>query len=1524
MSDFQKDETKLRAKAKKGTITDEEFFKEMKRLHKRATESIVIEDNKILLDTPYGYKQVSSIEDDVAYLYDGAVVQLTPEEVDEISGDTIEEEIDVAQVYEAGTSDGAKKGWDKRGRGRKAEDKPINPYPKGHSLHDDAEKNPNAYGKHQDSHIASYDMKNEDELEGTGDVEQPEDDPYDTRPVGADGQRLGKSAEDWEKEGYDVEIQRQNGIISVTKNGEDVWFSQSHEDNVEMFGEDWDNWDSQLILNYLDGSGAMDEVEDDTSGDSEDVGEQPDGNKQKELETNKEERSKGKAHNDLTLQKKWLKSPEDVEKATDEEIFALANGAQMDIAQGNAFTNMGMKGDGMMTGDDPEYYKEYMNGLRQSMSADLFGTNAERLALSGGGNEITNPLTKGGSKPMGLKDVWVSEKNYGFKSNDEGGLDLSLHDDMAGWMWNGDETDLIDYVNRVSGTNFKDEFIKKMNDSNVPFESVRDQMLRNLEENPDSLYAVSGDNRRWKFGEGTEIDMGIIDDEIDAIAPDLTPEQRQQVKDTVDEFAEGGSYEGFMESEHGGQLKDLVEGAIQNSNSFEDLFFQFGDWEKGLGYSKAEMEMYYNDELTRDAIYNAVDSVKNKKDVAESKATEWTPSQGHDWQPPTQEDYKDLPKPTKNQKMAGSHDEPDFSNMKQDGRNRDNDGKFSKERKPKDGEEGYADRKSDLNKAWKSWKRTIEDRKKQARNNELNHYNDWIEFAKDNGATDEEADDTWDEMEWDLVHWKEFGESKAREARIHQQTDVKKKWLERCETCGDIRSSHTAGIDHSFKVDATGVEFVDKGNVFENSILIKSGLQPKRYSKEYISQQIQYEAQKWWHDNYSKKHGRKDFREMTIIEKKKVFLAYLESVVGYGAKLPNYKPTKKGKSYDEDVISIYETVKGNANEVRKVLMEAKQVRFNNPDPKFWWNADEMRTGMVLNEFKRSGLEWYSVNSAGQLYDVLKDEAELVASENKPLKEMSNDELLSAREYVYGTYKNLGYMKQIEAEIKDRGIGNPNFKKDWKDEETRDDKSVENDNKSEKDLEKVTSANKVEEVPSFKDEIDKSLELEADEMHEDIQEAKPNTLIRYANPRKLPNGKTVMDRVRTSHPQVLERKANEDKNCQHPDCVGARAEDLLFNNFVVPRGGGMKCNHCGKYWSKEPENTFTSAQTLDQPIVQDLLHHLRTHGITESKADEWWGEDYSVVKFMNEVAEDLFGKKYEELTQNEKDQVNMSMTSIDDPDLARVDKLRFANPELDSAMTDPNMEFRLSSTRDEDHYINDYESLATEDVKDEDWFKEYQRNVDSDKAKISDLWKKDEKANEKEDIDLTCGMCNGTGEIYMDTIVTCHECNGTGKITFEQLPQWKKEQYASEGGFGSGKRGHSSWMKDIEFGGNYKKCPLCNINTNFTNGKCEICGNSFAGEKKKANEMSDDEWMNKIEQLANKTGVKTIAVQNFLISVDSNGSVGNALANLESDTRMYKWDARTVNAIQKGIMIYFDKVKNDSSQTFEDKYPNTLW
>ena len=77
-----------------------------------------------------------------------------------------------------------------------------------------------------------------------------------------------------------------------------------------------------------------------------------------------------------------------------------------------------------------------------------------------------------------------------------------------------------------------------------------------------------------------------------------------------------------------------------------------------------------------------------------------------------------------------------------------------------------------------------------------------------------------------------------------------------------------------------------------------------------ISEQTQYEAQKWWYENYVKKQGRKDFRDMRIVEKQKVFLAYLESEVGYGAEPPKYEPVVQGsKSYEEDIKSIYEEKK---------------------------------------------------------------------------------------------------------------------------------------------------------------------------------------------------------------------------------------------------------------------------------------------------------------------------------------------------------------------------------------------------------------------------------------------------------------------------------------------------------------------------------------------------------------------------------------------------------------------------------------
>lgn len=55
----------------------------------------------------------------------------------------------------------------------------------------------------------------------------------------------------------------------------------------------------------------------------------------------------------------------------------------------------------------------------------------------------------------------------------------------------------------------------------------------------------------------------------------------------------------------------------------------------------------------------------------------------------------------------------------------------------------------------------------------------------------------------------------------------------------------------------------------------------------------------------------------------------------------------------------------------------------------------------------------------------------------------------------------------------------------------------------------------------------------------------------------------------------------------------------------------------------------------------------------------------------------------------------------------------------------------------------------------------------------------------------------------------------------------------------------------------------------------------------------------INKLASAKGVKAIAVQNFLSSLYDSDSI-DAMANCRMDARLYKWNAATVNAIQKGI------------------------
>lgn len=63
----------------------------------------------------------------------------------------------------------------------------------------------------------------------------------------------------------------------------------------------------------------------------------------------------------------------------------------------------------------------------------------------------------------------------------------------------------------------------------------------------------------------------------------------------------------------------------------------------------------------------------------------------------------------------------------------------------------------------------------------------------------------------------------------------------------------------------------------------------------------------------------------------------------------------------------------------------------------------------------------------------------------------------------------------------------------------------------------------------------------------------------------------------------------------------------------------------------------------------------------------------------------------------------------------------------------------------------------------------------------------------------------------------------------------------------------------------------------------------------------------IDALASRPGVRRLAVENFLSTLDHPGArLGDALANLVADAQAYRWDAATVEAIRDGIHRHFQR------------------
>lgn len=150
----------------------------------------------------------------------------------------------------------------------------------------------------------------------------------------------------------------------------------------------------------------------------------------------------------------------------------------------------------------------------------------------------------------------------------------------VGWHWSGDESDFMGYLIRLNDSKVKKEFLDALKENNISFDDLKDYILASAEDGS-GVYMITGDNRKWHFGEGME------DYEYDIIDNDL-PENFDVTKEILEEFKNqyswsAGAYDfdEFEKSHHYKDLKNALVDAVKQSSDWSGLMDRLsdaGDW----------------------------------------------------------------------------------------------------------------------------------------------------------------------------------------------------------------------------------------------------------------------------------------------------------------------------------------------------------------------------------------------------------------------------------------------------------------------------------------------------------------------------------------------------------------------------------------------------------------------------------------------------------------------------------------------------------------------------------------------------------------------------------------------------------------------------------------------------------------------------------------------------------------------------------------------------------------------------------
>ncbi|MCK4545420.1 hypothetical protein KAU43_07765 [candidate division WOR-3 bacterium] len=173
-----------------------------------------------------------------------------------------------------------------------------------------------------------------------------------------------------------------------------------------------------------------------------------------------------------------------------------------------------------------------------------------------------------------LPEVDISYNDWSMKINPDGSMNLSMGNlTTAGWYWTGDETDLGTFLIRMMGSEEQDTFIKDMEEEGVTFEMLLPVLLENIDNvDGNGMYVLTGDNARWKFGDGYDIDT---DSELDYYSENYEL-SKQDMEDIKNEYWIHGQWDNikidkFEKTELYQDIKKKLIHELKTSADFEDF-----------------------------------------------------------------------------------------------------------------------------------------------------------------------------------------------------------------------------------------------------------------------------------------------------------------------------------------------------------------------------------------------------------------------------------------------------------------------------------------------------------------------------------------------------------------------------------------------------------------------------------------------------------------------------------------------------------------------------------------------------------------------------------------------------------------------------------------------------------------------------------------------------------------------------------------------------------------------------------------